>query len=319
MTSSGATTAVTRYVLRACIFALIVSSYLAFVPAALFSQTSLSQPDNKTLVVDDAPEMEVFAFGKTVIVKRRAKGVLSLGGDVIIEGKVSGEVAAIGGTIHQKKDAFIGGDVIVFGGSYQPEADRPLRTDGKQTVVYAGYEKEMRSLARNPSQVFAPKFSLSFLVQRLLSLCFWFGIAALVTFIAPGAVGRASARLQLSTLKVFAIGALCLVAVTSGVMLSMGFLPGFVSGIIGLMAFVFVMLAYVFGRVVLQARIGNYIVRSFSDKKPSETFSLLAGTLAWTLLLSIPYLWVPALFILFTASLGLVFTSRARRPAWERS
>ncbi|HUF05321.1 MAG TPA: hypothetical protein VMM38_14250 [Aridibacter sp.] len=284
--------------------------------AAVYSQTTLSEPDNETLIVEDAPEMEVFAFGKTVIIKNRVKGVLSFGGDVIVEGNVTGEVATIGGTVYQKKDAFIGGDVIVFGGTYQPEAKEPLRTKGKETVVYAGYEEELRNITKEPSRLFAPEFSVSFLVQRLLSLFFWFGIAVVVSFLTPGAVSRASARIRLSPLKVFGIGGLSFIVITLGVLLSLGFLPGFVSGVIGLMAFVLVMLAYVFGRVVLQAGVGRFLVGRFTSKRPSETVSLLVGALAWTLLLSIPYLWTAALFALFTASLGLVFTARPGNAAW---
>lgn len=286
-------------------------------PSAIFSQTTLSQPDNETLIVEDAPEMEVFAFGKTVIVRKEAKGVLSFGGDVIVEGRVTGEVATIGGSVIQKEGAFIGGDVIVFGGSYRPENRDPLRNKGKETVVYAGYEEEIRNLAKNPSQIFSPEFSVAFLVQRLLSLLFWFSVSLVVSFITPGAVSRAVARVQLSPLKVFGIGGLSFTVVTLGVMLSLGLLPGFVSGIIGLMAFVLVMLAYVFGRVVLQAGVGKFIVRRVSGKKPSETLSLLSGALFWTLLLSVPYVWTLALFVLFIASLGLVFTARSKTGAWE--
>jgi hypothetical protein len=291
--------------------------FLAFLSCPVNSQTSLSQPDENTLIVHDAPEMEVFAFGKTVIVKKRVKGVLSFGGDVIVEGKVTGEVATIGGNVIQREDAFIGGDVIVFGGSYKPESANPLRTDGKETVVYAGYEEELRSLAKNPSQILSPQFSTAFLVQRLLSLLFWFGISLVISFITPGSVSRAVARLQLSPLKVFGIGGLSFIVVTFGVMISLGFLPGFVSGVIGLMAFVLVMLAYVFGRVALQAGLGKYVLRKFVSRKPSETMSLLAGAFIWTLLLSIPYVWTVALFILFTASLGLVFTARRSSSVWE--
>lgn len=297
-------------------FAAVLATCLLF-SLAVFSQTSLSQPDKETLIVYDAPEMEIFSFGKTVIVKNEAKGVLSFGGDVIVEGKVSGEVATIGGSVIQKKGAFIGGDVIIFGGSYKPEVREPLRTDGKQTVVYAGYEDELRSIAKNPSQIFSPEFSAAFLVQRFLSLLFWFGISLVISFITPGSVSRASARIQLSPLKVFGIGSLSFIVITLGVMLSLGFLPGFVSGVIGLMAFVVVMLAYVFGRVVLQAGLGKFLVRMFSSGKPSDTISLLAGAFVWTLLLSIPYVWTAALFVLFTASLGLVFTARRRTELWE--
>lgn len=286
-------------------------------PSSVFAQLTLSEPDRETLIVEEAPETEVFSFGKTVIVKKEAKGVLSFGGDVIVEGKVTGEVATIGGNVIQKEGAFIGGDVIVFGGSYRPEVKNPLRNEGKETVVYAGYEEELRNISKNPASLLSPELSASFLVQRLLSLLFWFGISFVVTFIAPGAISRAVARIQLSPLRVFGIGGLSFTVVTLGVMISLGTLPGFVSGILGLMAFVLVMLAYVFGRVTLQAGTGKYILRKLSDKRPSESLSLLIGALVWTLILSVPYLWTVALFLLFTASLGLVFTARSGSGSWS--
>ncbi|REJ78955.1 MAG: hypothetical protein DWQ47_05795 [Acidobacteria bacterium] len=299
--------------------AVIACTFLLLLSAVVLSQTQVSEPDQDTLIVENAPEMEVFAFGKTVIVKGEAKGVLSFGGDVVIEGKVKGEVATIGGNVLQRKDAYIGGDVIIFGGSYQPEVEEPLRSAGSETVVYAGYEEELRNLSREPSRIFAPDLSIGFLVQRLLSLLFWFGLSVLISFLTPGAVGRAAARIQLSPLKVFGIGGLSFIVITLGVMLSLGLLPGFVSGVIGVLAFVVIMLAYVFGRVVLQSGTGKFILRRFTSKKPSETLALLIGAFTWTVLLSIPYLWTAALFVLFTASLGLVFTSRSKQPAWQES
>jgi hypothetical protein len=283
---------------------------LVFLAVSIFAQTDISQPDENTLIINDAPEMKVFAFGKTVIVENRAKGVLSFGGNVIIKGKVDGDVATIGGSVTQEEKAFIGGDVIILGGKYQPEAKNPLRQDGKETIMYAGYEEELRN--------FAPDLSLNFLVQRILSLLFWFLVALGLTTITPNAVSRSVVRFRLSTLKIFGIGALAFTVTTLGVIVSFGFLPGFISAVVGLMAFVLIMLAYVFGRVALQVSVGNWFLKQISpDKKRSETISLFIGAFIWTLLLSIPYVWTAAVFILFTASLGLVLTARPKKN-WEQ-
>ncbi|MCB1023363.1 MAG: hypothetical protein KDB79_03180 [Acidobacteria bacterium] len=292
---------------------------LLFHVVAAYSQGSLSQPDDKTLIITDAPEAEVFAFGKTVIVKKRTKGVLSFGGDVIIEGDVSGDVAAIGGSVIQKKDAFVGGDVIIFGGKYRPEAVHPRRNKDRETVMYAGYENELRELMQNPSQLFAPSFTWSFVLQRIFSILFWFVVSLALVTITPGAVGRAIARFQLSMLKVFGAGALVFIVTSVILMFSLEFLPSFLSVILCLMAFVLVMLAYVFGRVTLQASIGKWILKRVSpEKKPSDAFALIIGSTIWTILLSIPYLWTGALFALFIASLGLILTARSM-DTWKES
>ncbi len=287
---------------------------------SIFAQVQLSQPDENTLIVENAPEQEIFAFGKTVIVKQKAKGVLAFGGDVIVEGEVSGEVATIGGSVIQKKNAFIGGDVFVIGGRYEPEVKDPKRTEGKETVVYAGYEEEIRNMSQNPTQIFSPAFTWGFVLHRIFSLLFWFGISFLLTLIAPGAISRAAVRFQLSSLKIFGIGAFAFIVITLGVMVGFGVLPSFASGVVSLMAFVILMLSYVFGRVALQAIVGKWFLRKFSaDKRPSQTVALFIGAFVWTLLLSIPYVWTIALFILFTASLGLVLTARPPKETWTSS
>ncbi len=289
-------------------FSIILLSALA---VSIFAQTNLSQPDEKTLIINDSPDAEIFAFGKTVIVKKQAKGVLSFGGDVIIEGEVIGDVATIGGSVIQKRAAIIGGDVIIFGGKYQPESNNPKRNADKQTVMYAGYEQELRSIMQNPSQILSPAFSMSFVAQRLFSILFWFIVSLALTTVTPGAVSRAIARFHLSTLKVFGVGALGFTVTTLTVMFSLEFLPGFVSVIVGLMAFALIMLAYVFGRVSLQASVGKWLLKTISPgKRPSETIALFAGAVIWTVLLSIPYVWTIALFALFISSLGLVLTAR---------
>lgn len=287
---------------------------------AAFAQTQVStSPDEKTLIVEDAPEMEVYALGKSVIVKKSAKGVLAFGGDIIVEGRVEGDVATIGGSVIQKENAYIGGDVIVFGGSYRTESQTPLRAPGKETVMFGAFEEELRDLAQNPTRIFAPSFTLAFLAQRLLSILFWFIVSLALTTLAPGAVSRAIARFQLSTLKVIAIGFLGFLVTTIGVIVSFSFLPDYLSVIFGLMVFGLLMLAYVFGRVALQVSFGKLLQKYFlSEKNQSETLAILIGVIVWTLLLSVPYVWTFALLALFAAGIGLVLTARSPNN-WRKS
>lgn len=281
-----------------------------------FAQISASSTSD-TFIVDDAPDQEIVCYGKTVIVKNRAQGVLAIGGDVIVEGKVTGDVGAIGGSVIQKDGAYIGGDVLIIGGEYRPESAKPLREDGKKTVMYAGYEEEMRDLVQNPTTLFSPSFSLAFLAHRILSILFWFVISMGLATIAPGAVSRAVARFQLSTLKVIAIGGAAFLVTTIGVIGSLKILPSHVGVIVSLMAFGLMLLAYVFGRVALNVAAGKLLEKYlFDEGSRSETLSIFLGVVIWTVLLSIPYLWTLALFALFAAGLGLVLTARSGRQ-WQ--
>ncbi len=207
---------------------------LATVVAA---QPVLTQNSPNTITIEDAPEQEIITLSKNVIVKKSARGVLVFGGDVFVEGNISGDVAAIGGSVIQKKNGKISGDVIVIGGTYVYEDTQPLRVSGRETLVYAGYEEELRALAKDPYLLVAPALSWSFLIQRIFSLLFWFLVGLLVTFVSPGAVSRAVVRCRLAPLSIVAIGAAGLVLLTVGVIASVGIFPGFISGILGLMAF----------------------------------------------------------------------------------
>jgi len=293
--------------------------YICLVAATFYAQTTItSGSNNETIIIEEAKDREVFSFGKNVVVKQGAKGVFAFGGDVIIEGIVEGDVATIGGSIIQKENAFIGGDVIIFGGTYRPESKNPLRNVGKETVMYAGYEEELRNLTQNPSQLFSPTFSWAFLAQRLLSVLFWFIVTLTFATLAPGAVSRAIVRFQLSNLKVIGIGFLIFVVTTFGVIASLSFLPNYVSAIVSLMAFILLMLAYVFGRVTLQVSIGKFLQKRFlPESRQSETLAILIGVFVWTIFLSIPYFWTFALLILMSSSIGLIITARTT-DNWQK-
>jgi hypothetical protein len=296
------------------LLALILCFHIGVLAQAQIS----SSPDDKTLIVDDAPEMEVYALGKSVIVKQRAKGVLAFGGNVVVEGRVEGDVATIGGSIIQKENAYIGGDIIVFGGSYKPESREPLREPGKETVMIGAFEDELRDIAQNPTQIFSPTLSVSFFVQRLLSLLFWFVVSLGLTTIAPGAVSRAIARLQLSTLKVASIGMAAFLLVFIGVIASFRLLPDYIGAVVFLMAFFLLMLSYVYGRVAIQVSIGKMIQKYlFGEGNRSETIAILLGVIMFTVLLSVPYLWIFVLIGLFAGGVGLVATARGK-STWSR-
>lgn len=303
-----------RQVLLAVFF---LSAFLLVAQAQSSSSESIIVNEN-TLIIDEVKDTEVFAFGKTVVVKKGVKGVLVFGGDIIVEGNVSEEAATIGGSIYQKENAFIGGDVIVFGGKYQHERSEPLRTPGKETVMYAGYEEELRNLTQHPTQIFAPALTWSYLAQRLLSTLFWFIISLFLTTIASGAVSRAVARFKISTLKIVGSGLLAFITITLGVITGFSFLPGYLSGIVGLMASLILILAYVYGRVTLQVSFGKWLQKSLlPESNHTESVALLMGSLFWTLLTSIPYLGTFAVILLFAVSLGLVITSRTSNN-WQK-
>lgn len=293
---------------KALILFALLHALAAF--AAAHPEITTSE-DDTTVIINDAPEQEVYVIGKSVIVQKRVKGVLAIGGDVTIEGRVEGDIATVGGNIIQKDQGYVGGDIIVFGGSYKAENPNALREPGKETVTFSVFEDELRSLGQHPSQLFAPSFSLAFLAQRLIVALFWFIVTLAITTLAPGAVSRAVARIQLSWLKVSALGAATFIFIMSAVIFGAVALPNYLGATLGLMGILLLVLGYVFGRVALQVSVGKLVQRSLlASPNGSETLAVLIGVITWTVLLSLPYLWLIALFAVFTFGIGLVITGR---------
>ncbi|HTH52100.1 MAG TPA: hypothetical protein VL501_09215 [Pyrinomonadaceae bacterium] len=302
---------------------LAFSLLLCLAALQIFAATLLAHPeistsdDDTTVIVGEAPEQEVYVIGKSVEVKKSAKGVLAIGGDVVIEGRIEGDVATIGGNVIQKQDAYIGGDVIVFGGSYKPEAQQPLRQAGKETVMFGAFEDELRSFGQNPSSLFSPTLSFTFVAQRLVLALFWFIISIVLTTLAPGAVGRAVARINLHALKVCAFGAVVFLLMCGLMITGAVVLPNYLSVTLALMGMLFFLLSYVFGRVSLQVSAGKWLQKHFlSEANRSETLATLLGVAVWTLMLSLPYVWLIALFVVFTFGIGLILTGRTS-PKWQ--
>jgi hypothetical protein len=290
---------------------LFIFSSLFFI--SIYSQNQpIITAEKDQIIITDAGDNETVTFGKNVIIRGKAKEVLALGGDVIVEGEVSGDVATIGGSIYQRKDAFIGGDVIVFGGTYKSDVKEAKRGEDKQTIAIAVYESELRNLMQNPSLIFAPDFSPMFFVLRIFAILFWFVISLFMTTIAPGAVSRSVARFKLSMLRVVGIGFLAVVTGTLFIMLALNILPSVVSVIIGLMTLFLILLAYVFGHTVLQVIVGKTLSKKLLPESwQSESVSLLIGAFVLTVFLSTPYIWTFALLALMSISLGLVLTVRS--------
>src|SRR4051812_30873374 len=75
--------------------------------------------DPQARVIEGIVNTTVFGMGRSIRITGTVKeGAISFGGDVIVEGAVDGDVAAIGGSVIQQPGSRIGGDVIVLVGTY---------------------------------------------------------------------------------------------------------------------------------------------------------------------------------------------------------
>ncbi|HEY0080712.1 MAG TPA: hypothetical protein VGB73_19065 [Pyrinomonadaceae bacterium] len=276
--------------------------------------------DAATTVIKGDYASDVIVFGRSVIVEGSVRdGVVALGGDVVILGRVEGDVASLGGSVRQCEGSYIGGDVVVIGGAYHHGKHAPGRNPASKTLMYAGYEQELRELMRNPASLLTPSFSAAYAGQRLLAVLFWFVMSLALTAISPGAVSRAAARLQLTSLRVALIGLLGAVVLGPGVLISLKMLPQALGAPIVIMALVFLTVVMLFGRVVVIAATGRWLERLLiSERRRSEAVALLLGTLFWTAVLTVPYIWPFVVSGLVVTSIGLALTARYRLN-WKRA
>jgi hypothetical protein len=284
------------------------------------AQTTIEpMPADSPLVVEGVSNTIVYAVGHSLRINGAARnGAFALGGDVIVQGTVEGDVAAVGGSVIQLSGARIYGDVMVIGGSYQHLDAKPLRSANPQTFMFAGYEQELRNMVRNPKDLLAPHWSARSIGLRILAILFWFIISLALTAAMPGTISRGIARLQLTSLRVAIIGVIGVVAIGPGAILSLRYLPTPISALVGLMALLLILIAGLFGRVMIYAATGRWLQRHLlKQNKNSEAVALLLGTVVWIMLSSLPYLWPFVVAVVWVLSLGLALTARYR-VGWRR-
>ena len=269
--------------------------------------------DENVVLIDGTNDGTVFGLGHSVKITGTVKqGAMSLGGDVIVEGIVEGDVATIGGSVIQRAGSRIDGDVIVLGGSYR--ADSPAGRNPKAlTMMYAGYQQELRDMMRNPTGLFSPRWTPTYFGTRLLVVLFWFVVSLGFTAAMPGTISRGVARLQLTGVRVAAIGLIGVVVLFVSVMLCLWIMPEPIRVLVGLLALLLWLVAGLFGRVILYAATGRWLQRKYVPvAKNSEAVALLLGTTFWVLLTSLPYVWPFMATFILIISFGLALTARYR-------
>jgi hypothetical protein len=283
---------------------------------AVYAQNAPAESAAENAVlVNGVSDSTVFGIGNSVRITGTVKqGAMSLGGDVIVEGVVEGDVATIGGSVIQLPGSRIGGDVIVLGGTYQAPAALAQRDPKSMTIMYAGYQEELRDMMRNPTGLFSPHWSPTYIGTRFLVVLFWFVVALAFTSAMPNTIGRGVARLQLTSIRVAAVGLIGAIVLFVSVLVCLWSMPKPIQVVFGLLATMLWLVASLFGRVILYAATGKWLQRKYVPfGKNSETVALLLGTSFWVLLTSLPYVWPFMAAFILIISFGLALTARYRK------
>jgi hypothetical protein len=283
--------------------------------AVYAQQSTNTTAAEKVVLVSGVTDSTVFGVGNSVRITGTVKqGAMSLGGDVIVEGVVEGDVAAIGGSVIQMPGSRIDGDVIVLGGTYTADG-AAIRDPKRMTIMYAGCQEELREMMRHPTGIFSPRFTPTYFGMRFLVVLFWFVVALAFTWVMPNTISRGVTRLQLTSVRVAAIGLVGAIVLFGSVFLCLLVMPEAVQVLVGLLALMLWLAAGLFGRVVLYAATGRWLQRNYVPfGKHSEAVALLLGTSFWVLLTSLPYVWPFMAAFILIISFGLALTARYRKP-----
>ena len=294
--------------------------WLLVLMGVVHAQSVNEKKKDEEVVITGVTDSTVFGMGKPLRINGSVKqGAIAFGSDVIVEGTVEGDVAAIGGSVIQQAGARINGDVIVLGGTYQHLDATPLRNPESMTIMYAGYQQELRNVMLSPQGLLKPSLTSGYIGSRLLAVLFWFIVALALTAAMPGTISRGVTRLQLTSLRVAVIGVTAAVVMVAGVMACLRALPEAISVLVGIMALFLLLVGWLFGRVVLAAATGRWLQRKYIPiSKHSESVALFIGTSFWVLLTSLPYVWPFVVAIIMILSLGLALTARYR-VGWRRA
>ncbi len=287
---------------------------------AIQGQVATSSPADDPYLVEGVSDTIAYGLGRSIKITGTVKnGAIALGADVIVQGTVEGDVAAIGGSVIQLEGSRIGGDVIVIGGAYRHGNEAPNRSASSTTIMYAGYEQELRNMMRNPTEMVTPHWSARYVGLRILAVLFWFVVSLALTAAMPGTISLGIARLQLTTVRVAIIGFVAAAIIGAGVPFSLHYFPTPLSALIGVLALLLIVVAGLFGRVVVFAATGRWLQRKFLPiGRSSESVALLMGTSFWIILSSLPYIWPLVVAVMIVTSLGLALTARYR-VGWGRS
>jgi hypothetical protein len=282
---------------------------------AIQAQVAADEP----YLVEGVSDTMAYGVGRSIKITGTVKnGAISLGGDVIVQGTVEGDVAAIGGSVVQLEGSRIGGDVIVIGGGYKHGSHAPIRSDSSRTILYAGYEQELRRMMRNPTELVAPQWSATYVGFRILAVLFWFVVSLALTLAMPETISQGVTRLQLTNVRVAVIGFVGAAIIGGGISFSLHYLPTALSALVSLVASLFILLVWLFGRVVIAAATGRWLQRRFlSIGRNSESVALLLGTVFWVALSSLPYIWPFGVAVSIVVGIGLALTARYR-IGWSR-
>ena len=211
------------------------------------------------------------SYGKKILVREIHSGdLISVGGEVVVEGRVEGSIWVFGADVHLVPDSDVTGDVLALGGNV--DAQKGSRIAGnkhslpKLSIPFLGLLTSPQSAE---TLLFIMQLFRILLYLLVLFLLVHFGQAGLSSA-AAHVIGGWKGNLLYLLLALFVFPILVLLLITS--------VMGIV--IVPIAAVILIVLAY-FGLAGVSVRIGQWFIKG---EQPSASRLYLAGILGFFLL-----------------------------------
>jgi hypothetical protein len=230
---------------------------------------------------------KIFSLGGHVLIEGKVRDdVMVIGGSITISGEAGKSVVGIGSRIIVKSTAVIGEDLAALGGTLEKE---PGCTVGGDTLYFQTAEIGDKVFKDDLlSGVFSMSLIPVIVLIKLVIIFLWLMAAFLGAALFPKQLAFASGEVRKSFWPAFGIGVLATIAF-SGLVLFAALLSFVLIGIPILLALVAAgFIIKVFGRLVIFYFLGDSLLRALGSRKVSGLGAVLGGLFLFSFIGFIP-------------------------------
>lgn len=260
-------------------------------------------------VAKDEVQDSVVSLGGNINIEGRVKqSVVAFGGTITVSGEVGDSVVGIGSKVVLKSSAMVKGDVVSLGGTLTKEPGCTINGD---TVYFKSSEIGPRLFREGLFKgFFAFPLLPIILFIKLASVFLWFLVALAVAAIFPKQMVFASSQIRKSFWPTVGTGALALI-IFCGLVIFSALLCLILIGIPILFALIWAgLIIKVFGRVVLFYFFGESLRRAFGSQKTSPIGGVSLGLVLVSFISFIPFLGFLFTFCLSIIGWGIVIRTK---------
>ncbi|UCE42216.1 MAG: hypothetical protein JSV17_04400 [Candidatus Aminicenantes bacterium] len=260
------------------------------------------------IVEEDETQDNVISWGGEIRVEGRVTdSVINFGGTIIIAGEVGKTVVGFGSDIILHSTARIEGDVLSLGGILDKDPGAIIKGD----TIYFGTSDEVSKFLK---EGFAGVLGFSLLplliIFKLITLVIWFILAIILVAIFPKQISFATNQIRTSFWPIFGTGILSIIIFTGLIIFSV-FLCFILIGIPILLALVAIgIVIKIFGRVVIFYFLGDWMFKAFGGKQASGLLAVILGLLLFGLIGFIPVIGSLFSFVLSIIGWGVVIRTK---------